>query len=98
MGMKATQYVWGHSRLKGAAFLLHLAMAHTANEQDRYELSISQGDLADMASVGRLTVHRSIRTMLDDGYLVELEQPSDWHPNRGKPIRRFRFVFKEEQA
>jgi hypothetical protein len=94
MSMKASRYVWDHSRLRGSAFLLHLALAYLANQQDGYEISISQGDLADMAAVSPLTVRRAIATMLDDASIVELPQPPDWHPNRGKPVRRFRFLFQ----
>lgn len=89
MSSEAAGWVYRHSPYRGADFQVHCAIADSANDQHGHELWMSQSSLADKARVSRGQANRSLRQLLDDGY-VELLEERPGRPNR------YRFVFPDD--
>lgn len=87
----ALGWVWRHSPYRGSTFLVHLAIADTANDQHYNELWMSQSTVAKKARTDRKTVNQALRILCQDGMLTLLEE------HRGKPSR-FRFEFPQAEV
>ena len=83
-------WAFEHSPYKGAALVVHLALADSANDMYGHELWASQTWIARKTRTSRSTVNEILRRMVDDGYLEVLED----NVKSGRP-NRYRFVFPE---
>lgn len=71
-------WVFAHSPYKGAARIVHVALAHHANAR-RY-VQRAQSDLAADASLDLGHLRRTVRAILDDGLAEVINQPSGRTP------------------
>lgn len=79
----AVGWVFEHSPYRGATFAVHVAMGDSANDQNAHELWARQEWFATKARVTRQSVNRAIEQMVEDGFLVVLEDNSKTRkPNR----------------
>lgn len=92
MSADAEAWVWKHSPYKGAAFIIHLAMADVVNDMHGNEFWASNSTLAEKARVGRQAANEAVRQMVQDGLLLVLETPR----RRGQyaPVR-YRFLMPD---
>jgi len=79
-------WVFRHSPYKGAAFVVHLAIADSVNDQNDNEFWMSQARLCEKARTSHATTERAVKALRDDGLLTLLEDNS----TAGKPCR-YRF-------
>lgn len=92
MSAEAQAHVWKKSPYKGQAFILHLAIADSANDQYHYEFFMSQVNAAKKARTIRTTVNKILARMVADGWLTIVDGGD--HLPRG--IVRYRFEFRED--
>lgn len=92
MSADATGWTIRHSPYKGAALLVHLAAADSANDQNGNELWMSVSTLGEKARVARTTASEVVTRMLADGFLEVLVDHR--HDNAGFPSR-YRFLFPD---
>lgn len=93
MSAECTGWVYRYSPAKGAALLVHLAVADSANDQHGYELWMRQHWLADKARVSRRAVGDALAWLVDNGLLELLEAGKD----AGK-ANRYRFLMPALEA
>lgn len=74
MSAEATGWVFKHSPMQHADFLVHLAIADSVNDQYDNEFWASLQTLADKTRLNRDTVRTAMRKLQDVGLLVALEQ------------------------
>ena len=70
MSLQAMGWVISESPYRGSAFLVHLMIADVVNDQHDFEFWMSNDRLAKKARISRQTANRSVRRMVDDGFLV----------------------------
>ena len=74
MSAGAVGWVFRYSRAKGSAFIVHLALADSANDMNGNELWMRQAVLAAKARLSRRSVGTALQWLVDEGYLVVLEE------------------------
>lgn len=91
MSGQALGYVFDHSPFRGADFAVHLAIADVVNDLHDHEFYMQARRLADKARVSHDTAVRSLKTLVDRGYLESLG-----HVERSRTVR-YRFLFPSDQ-
>lgn len=72
MSFKALSYVWAHSQAKGATFVVHLALADYANEEDKAWPSVES--LSAKCRLSTRAVLYAIQELADDLKAVSVEK------------------------
>lgn len=83
-------WAYKFSPYTGAAFAVHLALADVANDVNGFEIWARQRDLGMKARVRRQGVSQHIGSMIEDGFLEQLED----NAAKGEP-NRYRFLFPD---
>lgn len=91
MSAEATGWVFRHSPYTGGAFLVHLCIADSVNDQNHNEFWMRQHKLAHKARLSRPRVNEHIQKIVDDGLLTLLDESTRL---TGK-ARRYRFETPE---
>ena len=89
MSSTAIAWVWEHSPLTGAGFVVHLALGDVANDMHNDELWVSLPTLARKARVSRATAKRAVDELVDAGMLEVLAE-------RPGSTTLYRFVFVDD--
>jgi len=74
MSAEAMGFVFRHSPYKGAALMVHLAIADSVNDQNGNKFWMSLGKLATKCRQSRQTVVAAVEAMKHDGWLSELKR------------------------
>jgi hypothetical protein len=74
MSAEAMGYVFRHSPYKGAAFMVHLAIADSVNDQNGNKFWMSLGKLAAKCRSTRQTTSSIMDQLCADGWLMELKR------------------------
>lgn len=91
MSAEATGWVYRFSPYTGVRFTIHHAIADSVNDQNADEFWMRQGVLARKARTTRGTVNAALATMIEEGFLVLLEE-------RPGGANRYRFLYPEGVA
>jgi hypothetical protein len=93
MSAECTGWVYRHSPARGAALLVHLAIADSANDQHGYELWMRQTWLADKARVSRRAVGEALGWLVGEGLLELIESGK-----ASGSANRYRFLMPSADA
>ncbi len=74
MSAEATGWVFRYSPYTGGAFLVHLCIADSVNDQNHNEFWMRQHKLAHKARLSRPRVNEHIQRIVDDGLLTLLDE------------------------
>jgi len=74
MSIKGMNWVFDHSPYTLGARLIHLAIADVANEDNDWHVWVSHSRIAAKAHVSRSTVVSTIKRMVEDGALEQIEE------------------------
>ena len=91
MSAGAMGWVYENSPYKGADFLIHLALADSANDMHSHELWASQTWISKKARVTRQTVNKFLLRAVEDGFLVILQDNA-----RARKPNRYRLVMPSD--
>lgn len=89
---RGRSFVTQRSPYKGASFFVHYFLGDLENEDNDHILWLSLSKLSLRLRMHENTVYKAVNQMVDDGFLVRLDDDSN--RRRGTP-RRFRFVFPD---
>lgn len=94
MSVGALGWVFDHSTATGVTFTVHIAIADSVNDQNRYEFWMDLGTLAAKARTTRATASRSVSWLVENGYLELLTTRTG---GRSQPAR-YRFLYRGSES
>lgn len=101
MSAEALGWTVRHSPYRGATLICHMMVADTVNDGNNNLFWMRQEGLSLKARVSRKSANAAMRTLVDDGFLAQVEPPEDRrrhrNPNRDQPSEPnwYQFLFPE---
>lgn len=94
MSAEATGWVFARSPMSGAAFVVHLAIADSVNDQHGNEFWMRMPNLAKKARLSRGATAKAVAALCDEQFL-ELVDPGVPGPRHSGSPRRFRMMMPD---